>query len=149
MLKFLLSLHVVLGLLGISCFAATALWLQKKELKILSLKKSSFLAAIFIVLSWISGGYYYYVYYGKNVKEVIKKGDYPWAHTVFMESKEHIFLFLPFLAIALAVIIFTRGESLSTSPNLKKQLTILAVLGLALGIFITLSGAIISGAYRT
>ena len=36
------------------------------------------------IISWISGAYYYVLYYGTAVKPVIVAGDYPWAHKIIM-----------------------------------------------------------------
>lgn len=147
-LKFLLSAHVVLGILGIACLAAVGLWLLKRELNISALKQASLWSIILLMASWLTGGYYYATYYGKAVRSVIKAGPYPWAHAVFMEAKEHIFLFLPFLALVIAIVLWSRGEDLANSAPLKKQLAILAGVVVILGIFITLGGAVISGAVR-
>lgn len=46
------------------------------------------------LLSWLFGGYYYVVYYGTLVKPEIKAGVAPWVHSIVMETKEHIFLFV-------------------------------------------------------
>ena len=46
------------------------------------------------------------VYYGGAVRRIIKEGDFPWAHLVFMEVKEHAFLLLPFMSLVLTLIFF-------------------------------------------
>jgi hypothetical protein len=58
-----------------------------------------------IVAAWILGGYWYTVYYGHFEQPIILKGPWPWAHSFFMETKEHLFfiplilaLYLPFVA---------------------------------------------------
>lgn len=147
-LKFLLSLHVVTGLLGIIAFAAVGLWLMRQILPLRSLRWASAWGVLFLILSWLSGGYYYATYYGKAVRDVIKKGPYPWAHTIFMEAKEHVFLFLPFLGLVVGVVIFTLGPRLESNPSLKKTLSVLTGILMALGIMITLAGAVISGGVR-
>lgn len=147
-LKLLLVLHIIFGLAGVIAFYAVWMGLLKKELNGKFLKRSSFWGAVLIVLSWISGGYYYWDYYGTAVKTVIKAGPYPWAHAVFMEGKEHVFLFLPFLTVLAAVIIWHSTDELDRNPVLKKELAVLTGVITALGIIITLSGTIISGAVR-
>ncbi len=148
MLKLLLSSHVVFGVLGIAAFYAVLLQLLKQKRSIRFLKISSISGVILLVLSWLTGGYYYATYYGKAVRAVIKAGKYSWAHTVFMEAKEHIFLFLPFLAVVVAIVLHTQAYRLETDARLKKQLTWLTGILVVLGIIITLAGAIISGAVR-
>lgn len=49
--------------------------------------------------AWFAGGFYYIEFYGTQVKPYIKEGPFPWAHGVVMETKEHVFLFLPFLGL--------------------------------------------------
>src|SRR3989344_5115302 len=110
LMKFFLVSHVVLGVLGVAAFYVVWLWLLKAKLDLGNLRRAALKGTLFLILSWILGGYYYATYYGKAVRDVIKQGPYPWAHTVFMEAKEHIFLFLPFLAIALTVVIYVWGE---------------------------------------
>jgi hypothetical protein len=41
--------------------------------------------------------------YGSQVKPIILAGLHPWVHKVVMEAKEHIFIFLPIIAFALAI----------------------------------------------
>ncbi|MDP3993985.1 MAG: hypothetical protein Q8P75_03340 [bacterium] len=148
LLKFLLASHVVLGLLGVAAFYAVWMQLLKQKVSVRFTKISSIWGALFLVLSWVTGGYYYATYYGAAVRSVIRAGQYPWAHSVFMEAKEHIFLFLPFLGIVLAIVLVAVGEQINSKPVLKKELAILAGVISVLGIIIILSGAIISGAVR-
>ena len=148
LLKFLLASHVVLGLLGVAAFYAVWMQLLKQKVSVRFTKISSIWGVIFLVLSWVTGGYYYATYYGVAVRSVIRAGQYPWAHSVFMEAKEHIFLFLPFLGIVLAVTLVALGEKINSKPVLKKELAILAGVLSVLGIFIALAGAVISGAVR-
>ncbi len=148
-LKFLLSAHVILGLLGIILFAAVGLGLLRERLSLKSLRKQSLWGTVFFVLSWLTGGYYYVAYYGKAVRGVIKAGQYPWAHSVFMEAKEHIFLFLPFLALAVVAGLSTLlGEKRDGDAWLRGQLSFVTGVIVVLGILITLSGVVISGAVR-
>jgi hypothetical protein len=57
------------------------------------------LGVVFIFTAWLVGGFYYVEFYGSDVKPLIKEGPLPWAHKVVMETKEHVFLFLPFLGL--------------------------------------------------
>ena len=106
------------------------------------------LSFVSFLISWLVGGYYYAIYYGKAAKPLILKGSYPWAHTFFMEAKEHIFLFIPFLAAAMFVALLILVERIEGEASLKKALTWLAGVIVVLGIFMALSGIIISGAVR-
>jgi len=146
--KILLVSHVIAGLLAIIASYAVWMGLLKRELSAKFLTRTSWFAAVMIWVSWLAGGYYYWAYYGQSVKTVIIQGRYAWAHSVFMESKEHVFLFLPFLYLVLAIVISGFSDRLTAQPDLKKQLALLAAINAILGIIITLSGVVISGAVR-
>lgn len=143
-----LVLHIIFGVMGVIALYAVWMALLRAKPSFKFLRVSSISAFVFLVLSWITGGYYYSKYYGTEVKPVIKEGQYPWAHDIFMESKEHVFLFLPFLAFVLAVAIFLLRDQLTSESKLKRALIFLAGLSFLLGVAITLSGVVISGAVR-
>ena len=140
-----LTTHIISGVVGVCASYAVLLFLLKRHVNRLSLAWSSFIAFFSYLVSWFSGGYYYVLYYGDNVKPIIKEGAYPWAHLVFMEAKEHLFLALPFSTLALYLVLFYASDRLETNPDLKKSLIILSVTITAIATIITLSGIIISG----
>ena len=95
----LIGLHAVLGELGALAF----LWvlvelLNPTEGRVRRARFIAFLGMAFLIAAWVVGGYYYVTVYGIEVKPLIKAGPTPWAHSVITETKEHVFLFLPFLA---------------------------------------------------
>ena len=145
-LIFFLVAHIFLGTSGIIFLTAYLLSIFKKEIDFKWLKINSFLALLSFIASWITGGYYYTSYWGKSVKPIILKGEYSWTHSILMETKEHVFLFLPFLALALFAVTYL------TSPDLgKDKKLVLAAAGLcfttvSIALMIMLSGIIISGA---
>jgi len=144
----LLIAHVVFGIVGaIACYVVL-LSLLKKTVAVKTIKWVSALAFGSYFLSWLSGGYYYVFYYGDMVKPTIKEGAYPWAHLIFMEAKEHIFLMLPFATFALWAVIWIKGKQLDTDPKFKASLILLCAIITILATIITLSGIIISGAGR-
>jgi len=140
--------HIISGILGIIVFYIVLMHLTKKKSNLNFLKISSFLGFVSFLISWISAGYYYVGYYGKNVKPVIINSNYSWAHGVFMETKEHIFLFLPFLSIIIFLVFYFQGNEIMADEKYKKPLVFLTGLVVVLGTIITLSGVIISGAVR-
>ncbi len=148
LLEFLLVSHVITGLLGVIAFYGAWLSLLHVSPDPRFLRRASLGGLVFLLLSWFTGGYYYATYYGQAVRSVIKAGPYPWAHTVFMEAKEHIFLFLPFLAVVVTLLVWQSAPELSTRPDLKRALTWLTGVLTGLGIIITLAGAVVSGAVR-
>jgi len=97
--------------------------------------------------SWIIGGYYYVFYYGSLVKPVIKAGTAPWAHSIIMETKEHVFLFLAPLAFTAMLITFLNKETFELL-RLRKILGWLAGSIAFIALLIGLAGFIISSAAR-
>lgn len=143
-----LILHVMLGLLGVAYSYGYLNHLNRPTLNLPRLKRFSVTALLYYLMSWITGAYYYVTHYGTQVKGVIKAGPMPWAHGIFMEGKEHVFLFMPILAVAVAVLTIALGERIEKNPDLKKALLVLAGVIFALGVIMTFSGIFISGAYR-
>lgn len=147
-LAFALSTHVIAGIVGVMASYAVTLHLLKKDFNLNFLKISSLLAFLSYMISWFSGGYYYVAYYGSAVKPLIVEGVYPWAHLVMMETKEHIFLMLPFATFVLAVIFFVIGERLQTDNTLKRSTLLLSGVITILATAITIMGMLVSGAAR-
>ncbi|TET90085.1 MAG: hypothetical protein E3J35_07630 [Methanomassiliicoccales archaeon] len=142
----LVGIHVALGELGAIAF----LWVfvelldptpaRRKRAQIVALVGTALL-----ISSWVVGGFYYVTYYGTNVKPVIKSGPQPWAHNVFMEVKEHVFLLLPFLAVVLNFLLF--GVDPTKRRN-KSSMLILSLAVFGLGMLMALLGFLISSGYR-
>lgn len=147
LLKIILISHVFLGVLGVIAFYAVWMGLLKQKLSLKFLQFASLTGLISFVLSWLNG-VYYVIYYSKAVRAAIKAGQYSWAHTVFMESKEHIFLFVPFLSAVVFLTLWFLGDKLENEINLKRSTIMISGLVTVLGIIITLSGLLISGAVR-
>ena len=138
--------HVIIGVCAIACTHLVFMHLIRRAPSFSYLSKVSFACFILFLVSWASGAYYYVVYYGKSVKPVIVGGAYPWAHTFFMEGKEHVFLILPFLALLLWLAV----KLLARVPDggLKNAAAMLAFVALLIGVFVAASGILISGAVR-
>ena len=108
----------------------------------------SYLAAFLVVVgSWIIGGYNYLTNYGSQVKPIILSGPEPWAHSIVMEVKEHIFIFLPILVIALSMTLAIIDQDvLLKDPNVRRAIAITAILALLMILLMFLMGAIVSNA---
>ena len=96
--------HPTTGALAIFC----AIWCIVEVLNSSEQNRSrTRLAALssmwLMVATYIAGGYWYVVYYAAD-KAVILKGTWPFAHTFFMEAKEHAFFITLVLSIFLAII---------------------------------------------
>lgn len=142
----ILAAHVMFGLVGV--LAAT--WAL---VELLNANKRNhrrvFIAGlatvVFIWLSFISGGYWYVSFYSAD-KTVVLAGSRPWAHSVFMEAKEHLFLTLLLLATYLPVVV--RGQTITGDKSLRMLAIATAGLIVLLGLAMEHSGLIVSLAVR-
>jgi hypothetical protein len=144
----LLVVHVLTGLIGTIALYGFILGLLKKEFSPTYLLSVSFTAWVGYMLSWVSGGYYYWFYYGTQVKPLILEGNYVWAHKVVMEAKEHVFLLIPILSFTLILIVLSGRERLVSDSRYRSGTLFLAAVTCSLATLITISGIIISGAAR-
>lgn len=147
-LTYLLISHVIIGIIAVMASYAVLMGLLKRKINLLRLRFSAVVAFVSYFISWITAGTYYVVHYGESVKPIIKAGDYPWAHGVVTESKEHIFLFLPILSFIILLVLFLSGDFLEENKKLKRALAFVAGITFFIGVAITLSGIIMSGAVR-
>lgn len=147
-LAYNLIAHVILGLVGVAAFYAAWMILLREKSLLRWPKILTFIGTISFWGSWISGGYYYVKFYGKAVKPAILSGEYPWAHTILTESKEHIFLLLPFLSIAVFLALWLLEEKIQNDGGLKKRVAYISGLIFILGAIIALAGAAISAAVK-
>ena len=99
------------------------------------------------VLAWIIGGLYYVNYYGSLVKPIIKAGSAPWAHSVVMESKEHIFLLIIPMAATAFFLSFLKKKEIE-EYGLKLPFLVLVLLIALIALSIGAMGYIISAAAR-
>ena len=107
---------------------------------------ASYLAIFFVTAGcWIAGGYNYLTVYGSQVKPLILAGLYPWVHEIIMEAKEHIFVFLPIIVLALSITLsIFDGDTFLSDAKLRRALTMIAFLALFMVLLMFLMGAIIS-----
>jgi len=96
--ELILMAHVFFG---VACIVTTV-WLfvdvlHADESNLNRIRKTSCAAAVFMWLSFLIGGYWYVVSY-KVDKAIILKGPWPFAHSFFMETKEHLVIILLLLA---------------------------------------------------
>lgn len=143
----LIGLHLGFAVIGIDAFLWLLGELFGESRKPIRMKAAAVIGLASYVLAWITGGYYYVVYYGKLVKPVIMGGTAPWAHAIAMEAKEHVFLFLIPAAITILLAVFLLRNEAGWEP-IKKNFKILVGLTAGLGLFIGALGFIISAAAR-
>jgi hypothetical protein len=109
---------------------------------------AAYLGALLTVAGcWIIGGYHYLSAYRENIRGIILSGSQPWAHEIIMETKEHIFLFLPMVAILLALGLHSvSSEGTGTGGEVRKAVVVTAALALFLVILMLVMGAVLSNA---
>jgi hypothetical protein len=147
--KILVLIHSVSG--GLTALALA--WIILEILHptnegVVRAKIASYFAAFLVVAgSWIVGGYNYLTNYGSQVKPIILAGPEPWAHSIVMEVKEHIFVFLPIIVIALSMTLVTLDQNaLLKDPEARRAIVITASLALFMVLLMFLMGAIVSNA---
>jgi len=132
----ILMSHVLFGVLG--TLVAVALFfdvLNLSQSNIKRVKQLCLVAVVLFVLSYLVGGYWYVVHYAPE-KALILAGPWPWAHTYFMEVKEHLFFMIILLALYLPMLIY--NKQLLESAGLK--VITLTVLGLMVVLGLTMDG---------
>ena len=111
--ELILLLHPTFGALAI----LASVWvfaeaLNNSEASQWRIRAVSLAGALLMWLSYLLGGYWYVRYYGAD-KALINAGPWPFAHSFFMETKEHLFFSLLLLAtyLPLAAFSLTAGKS--------------------------------------
>ena len=139
----LLITHVIGGIVAIGMHNVVIMHLLKHAPNYVFVSRLAWSAFILYLLSWSTSAYYYVTYYGIAVKPRILAGDTPWAHTFFMETKEHIFLILPFIALSIAL----ATTYLRDHPDdgLRKATALLTLVAFAIGVVTAAMGVIVSG----
>lgn len=138
--------HVASGLLALVFYYGLIPNLLHKNINLPFLKRFSALGFAALLASWILGAYYYLNYYGKHVKPEILHGKLPWAHKILTETKEHIFLFLPFMGLVLLISLLTSKHDITEVDGLQSALSKLSLAIVAIGTAVTIFGMVISGA---
>ncbi len=145
----LIGVHAAIGELGVLAFLWVFIELMNPSVKgIARCRKAAILGVVCFLTVWITGGFYYVVHYGPNVKPLILAGPQPWAHKIVMEAKEHIFLFLPFLAVSALGLISSLGNSLIKDKRSRRTVQWLSAMCVIIGMAMALMGYMISTAAR-
>ena len=115
--ELILMTHVFFG---VACIITTV-WvfvdvLNLSDSTMARVRKLSCLAAAFMWLAFVVGGYWY-VHFYKSDKAVILKGPWPFAHNFFMESKEHLVIMLLMLVTYLPI---AAASNLSVSKDARR-----------------------------
>ena len=133
--------HALLGVL----FILASLWVLVEAANATKanqgrIRTASRLAAVLMWLTYIIGGYWYVVHYAPD-KAAILKGPWPFAHSFFMEVKEHVLLMLVLLASYLPIV---ASADLSENKSARTITMWVAGLMVLVGLGMDGAGAIIS-----
>jgi hypothetical protein len=136
----LLLAHATLGSGG--CMAA--LWvfvetLNARPANTGRIQTAALMGAICIAAAWIFGGYWYVHFYPAE-RALILKGPWPFAHNLFMETKEHLFFITLLLALLLPI---AAREKLDSNPAARTLVLYIAGLIAITGLIVEGAGAVI------
>ena len=139
--ELILLAHPTVGALGI----LAAVWVFVEALNASDQNKSRIRAAslavsAFIWASYVVGGYWYVTFYYADKARIVA-GPWPFAHSIFMETKEHVFLLLLLLATFLPIAAFNNLAISRGARNLVLWSSALVVL---IGLVMEGAGAFIS-----
>lgn len=128
---------------GVICLLA-AVWvfvetLYASETNLKRIRKISRLAAAAMWLSFLIGGYWYVTFY-KADKTLILKGPWPFAHNLFMETKEHLVIMLLMLATYLPIV---AANNLAGNRDARRVMFLVSGLVVLLSLLMEGEGAII------
>ena len=129
----MLYLHIIAGL-SLIVFPVIILIQDRKSTWIRPL---SFLTASISWLLLLPSAKLYLTFYPAT-KTLIKAGSWPWAHSIFMETKEHWGLLLPVIATTAAFLVYS--GRLKESRKWWILLIILAALIGVMGRIVTMGG---------
>ncbi|MFY9725963.1 MAG: hypothetical protein WB579_09595 [Bryobacteraceae bacterium] len=136
----ILLAHATFGVTG--CLAA--LWVFVEALNAqpgnaTRIRTAAFVTALAMAAAWLCGGYWYVYFYPAD-RILILGGPWPFAHNLFMETKEYLFLITAILAFLLPV---AAREKLPSNAVARKLVLSVAGLIVITGLAVEGSGAII------
>ena len=145
----LILIHAICAEIGLFAF----LWvlvemLNPSETRIARAQVAALTGFAFLFFAWLIGGFYYVEVYGLHVKPLIKASDASCVHSIVMEVKEHVFLFLPILASLTVALLYKYDGELINNRDARVSIVLLAGVIFLLGFSIAGMGAIISSGYR-
>jgi hypothetical protein len=142
-------LHAGLGDLGALSFLwITAEIINGSQEGFKRARAVSLAGLILLLASWIVGGYYYVTIYGPVVKPVILGSVFSWGHSVVMEGKEHVFLFIPIMAAVVSITLFASKGFKEMAAKGRTALGVLSALVFLFGFSMALLGFLIAVSAR-
>jgi hypothetical protein len=128
--------HVLAGSLALLSFlwVFIELYVAGERSHLPRLRAAAILGTVFLVVTWVVGGYLY-VQLFEPIEERIETGPFPWVYAVLFDWKEHVFHFLPFVGLSIAVLFSKAGDRIVADGGLRRAvltLTFLLVVVIAL-----------------
>ena len=133
--------HAAFGVAG--CLAAVWVFveaLSAQTANVVRTKTAAIVVAICMAGAWICGGYWYVHFYPPE-KALILQGPWPFAHNLFMETKEHLFFITATLAFLLPI---AAREKLYANSAARKLVLSVAGLVVITGLAVEGAGAVIN-----
>jgi hypothetical protein len=135
--------------LGVGCIVATV-WLLVDVLnaRAENLSRIRWVSRVVAACMWLSfvvAGYWYVVDY-KVDKAVILKGPWPFAHNLFMETKEH---FVITMLLVVTYLPIAAANNLAVNRGARRLVLCLAALVLVLGLMAEGNGGVIAMGVKT
>jgi hypothetical protein len=137
----ILLAHATFGVLG----TLSAVWvfveaLNAREDNAARTRRVALVVAACMCVAWILGGYWYVHFYPAD-KAMILNGPWPFAHNIFMETKEHLFFLTLILSLYLPI---AAWDKLWANSNARRMVLCVSMLIALTGMAIEGSGAIIN-----
>jgi hypothetical protein len=136
----ILLLHAGFGVIG--CLAAVWVFVEALNAQpgnAARIRAAALVTALSMAGAWICGGCWYVHFYPAE-KTLILQGPWPFAHNLFMETKEHLFFLTAILAFLLPVA--AREKTYSNSAARKLVLSVAALVAIT-GLAVEGAGAVI------
>ena len=136
----ILLAHATFGVLG----TLSAVWvfveaLNAREDNADRTRRVALVVAACMFAAWILGGYWYIRFYPAD-KATILSGPWPFAHNIFMETKEHLFFVTAVLALLLPI---ATREKLYANAAARQLVLAVAALTAITGLALEGAGAVI------
>ncbi|HVM63052.1 MAG TPA: hypothetical protein VMV72_19490 [Verrucomicrobiae bacterium] len=134
---------------GMGCIVG-AVWLcadvlHAEEANRARIRRVSWAVAISMWLAFLIGGGWYVISYPAD-KSIVLKGPWPFAHSYFMETKEHLVIMLLLLTTYLPI---AASNNLAASKDARRLVLCVAALVALLALLIDGHGAMIAMGVKT
>jgi len=137
----ILLTHSTFGVFGtMSAFWVFVETLNAREENAARIRRAAVAVALCMIATWILGGYWYIHFYPFD-KELILNGPWPFAHTLFMETKEHLFFITLILSFYLPI---AASDQLYANAIARQMVLCVAMLIVLTGLAIEGSGTVIN-----